>query len=321
MTARTARKHVLLVALAAAWTACAGPSRSSPAAAPDAPFADAGDSGDAGTSDPARAAQAPRTADGTVDAPAADAAPADDAAPTDDALDDFLGGAVPNPTPLGEGERPGPLAPRPLPEPDPFGDHARATAIDAPDRLPVGEDEGVLRFERFGPAPGTTPEQFAAWGNLLAERFLADPEPERLPALDAALAELPIVDATPAFINALHGLDMGDPTDIERAVAVSRYWYDGMVKYKHVVLDEDTAKVSAVDVRNRMLVVDGWIRLWQRTLDREGGVDRLRTRVEKLVADREASRERAQQRYEEKLRRRAELAGEDTDAAVDDEPR
>ena len=205
----------------------------------------------------------------------------------------------------GTQEQPGPLPSRPLPPDHEFGKHVTPTEIVLPD----GEARfGALQFEPFGPAPGTSDEVFAQWGALLKARFLEEPPADQLEVLDAKLAHVPIVDATPVFINALLGLDMGDPDDIRRAHAITSYWYEGMLKWKHVILDGNESKLSQAHVRNRMLVVDGWVRMWKRTLDSENGVSKLRTRIEDLIVDRERARREAQRAYEEKLRKREEEA-------------
>ncbi len=198
--------------------------------------------------------------------------------------------------------------PRPLPEPNPFGDHVTPTEIVAPDSAPVGEGDGVLVFPAFGPAPGSTSEQFGGWAGVIEEFFLGSLTEERRLELEQQLRDIPIVDATPAFINALRGLDMANPEHIVQAGALTKYWYEAQIRYKQIVLDGNPAALLPGHVRNRMLVVDGWVRMWKRTLEQPGGVARFNARVSKLIADRKAARDKQAAEYLEKVRLREEAA-------------
>lgn len=219
------------------------------------------------------------------------------------------------------GTPPTPLLSEPPANPSAFGGHVKPTEIVAPDSLPDAEGEGILRFELLEPSPECSPERFAKWSALIQERFLGDPSPDRLIELDTLVSEIPVIDAMPAFINSLHGLDMADPDDIVRAAAIAEYWYIAQVRYKQVVLNGNPAAVLPLHVRNRMIVVDAWIRLWKRTVAREGGVARLRAQVAKLIADRKASREKQQREYEEKVRLREEERARVGESDGEDEPR
>jgi hypothetical protein len=168
-------------------------------------------------------------------------------------------------------------------------DEAEAPGGAPSDSHPEGLNpgQGVVTFGRFGPAPGTSAEQLADWTALVRQRFLEHPDSERRAVLDELLAAVPLINATPAFINSLHGLDMGDPDDVQRAHSITSFWYEAQYKYKHVVLDGDPSHMLSGHVKSRLLVCDGWVRLWQRTVDSPGGVSRLNDRVEQLGLDRE----------------------------------
>ncbi|MDG2148174.1 MAG: hypothetical protein P8N09_01485 [Planctomycetota bacterium] len=183
------------------------------------------------------------------------------------------------------------------------------------------ELNSVVVLEAFGPVEGTSQEQFDEWTELVNARFLGNPSPEQLVELDDQLAKLPVVDGTPVFINALSGLDMADPDDIVRAAALSKWWYDAQVHYKRVILNPDPEALRLVDVRNRLLVVDGWRRMWVRILEQANGVAIFRARVKQLLVDRVAAREKQWREFEEKLKRRAEQEAEaEAEAAADGKP-
>ena len=202
---------------------------------------------------------------------------------------------------------------------EPSGASAPVASQNEPSAMP--SEGSILKVEVLEPVPGMSPELFAEWGKLVSQRFLGDPSAEQIVELDSRLAAVSVVDATPVFINALDCLDMADPGDIVRAGAISKCWYDGQVHYKRVVLNADPEALRPVDVRNRMLVVDGWIRMWKRTLEQENGVAIFRSRVQQLLVDRAAAREKQWRDFEEKLRQRAEKkAHAEAEAAAEGEP-
>lgn len=153
-----------------------------------------------------------------------------------------------------------------------------------------GEADWTLRsriaLQPAAPAPGTNAEQLALWTGWVRERFL-DPElrPERRSELDASLRSVHVLELTPAFLNNLDGLDMAAADDVERGTALVDWWYREQGGLTTVYLDVSGAELSAVAAGNRILSAESWARWWDRKAKSTDAFERLRLRVDELLAE------------------------------------
>lgn len=152
-------------------------------------------------------------------------------------------------------------------------------------RAHVAGESLFLLSEPFGPPPGFTMAELITWQDVLGELHVTGVEPARQAQLERLLGEFSGVDLTPAYLNLLHDRDMADPTDIAIVRSLSLDWYDRQYKYKLVAVDGNVENTGPVIVRGRLASLDGWVRLWDRTLETEGGVARYRKRVADLAAE------------------------------------
>jgi hypothetical protein len=128
-----------------------------------------------------------------------------------------------------------------------------ATAIAARPTAPV-------RFALLPPAPGTTTIQLADWTSLVREAFLDPVIAVRRSARDR-LAGLDPLDTTPAFLNALIGLDMAEVTDVMRASSLVRSWRERTGKTVDFDFPGHT-RTDEEDAARRLDTIDRWIEAW-----------------------------------------------------------
>lgn len=146
--------------------------------------------------------------------------------------------------------------------------------------------KGVVVFAPFGAPPGLSAEKHAQVQALLVERYYGDPGEQRLAEIDAELGGFHVAMLTPAWINLLIGLDMGQADDVELGGRVCSDWYVRQIRYKQVILPASPDKLDERSVTNRLLVVDGWRHWWERTAEDPAKVERYRKRIDTLIWER-----------------------------------
>ncbi|MGQ0551834.1 MAG: hypothetical protein ACT4PU_01275 [Planctomycetota bacterium] len=157
----------------------------------------------------------------------------------------------------------------------------KKTAAVAPD-----DYNPILSFELVPPVPGTSAEDFALWSQLVRECYIESPTPRRRKELKAQLAAIDVVDLIPAYINALHGLDMSDNIQARDA-------FD-LVENAHVRLARtptfyfpDGGRMSRNDQWNRSANLDLWIDWYLKKIQDPKALEEFRL----LIAERQAKGE------------------------------
>lgn len=141
---------------------------------------------------------------------------------------------------------------------------AAPAAAPAPEPPPSGKPDvetprdPVIAIAPLPPVPGTTEEQLAEWSALVRELYIEDPSPKVMKKLKAQLAELDIVDLTPAFVNAMIGLDMSNAIDIRNGGKLVDDWSHRQGRVLKFFFDLDASRVSQVDINKRVIVIEGW---------------------------------------------------------------
>lgn len=144
----------------------------------------------------------------------------------------------------------------------------------------------LIALEPAGPAPDTSAEQLAQWSGWVRERFLdAELSSERREELDGLLREVHVLDLTPAFLNTLNGLDMAAADDVARGTALVDWWYREQGGLTTVFLDVSGGELSARAASNRVLAAQSWSRWWTRKTTSKDSFERLRRRVDELLAE------------------------------------
>ena len=144
----------------------------------------------------------------------------------------------------------------------------------------------LVAFEPLGPYPGQPAAQYEAALADLRERFYGRPDEARRAQLTAQLGKLHIVDLTGAYIDLVIGLDMAVPDDVALAGAIVTEWFDRQQRYKQVILDTNPDRMDGSWPQNRVAILDGWRRLWLRTIEDPERVARYRKRVDELLWER-----------------------------------
>ncbi|MBM3985980.1 MAG: hypothetical protein FJ296_09890 [Planctomycetes bacterium] len=106
--------------------------------------------------------------------------------------------------------------------------------------------------------PGTTEEQLAEWTGLVKSLYIDDPGAKARKKLIAQLEEIDIVDSTPAYINAMIGLNMSNPIDIRNAGNLIGDWSKRQGVVIRFAFDQEASKTDTLDVNRRIIVVEGW---------------------------------------------------------------
>jgi hypothetical protein len=176
---------------------------------------------------------------------------------------------------------------------EPFEEEVAPPPVVAPaPLLPSGREllpelmrpTSMVVFEPFDPTPGTAQSDFAAWTELLRERFYDRPDEARVDEIRQALTSVHVVDLTPCYVNLVIGLDMAVADDVEVASAVTSTWYLHQVRYTSVVLPaDDPTDVRPAMADSRLMVVDAWRRWWERTLTDPARIDRFRKRIDETI--------------------------------------
>jgi len=245
---------VIVLGGGAGWWFLAGPGAGDEAATADAGGDEAPAAGDAGPASREDAA----TTDASAAAPdegAPDDVPPDEVAPVDAAA----APAAPAPTKIAEKKR---------------------------DSLEDLDLDPVLDFEPVPPLEGTTQEQLDEWTALVRSYFLEDPSPRTAKRLRTQLEQLDIVDATPAFLNAIRGVDISKPLQIRNVWRLVEHWQEeqgGVLKF---YFEGETSRDSKVDRNKRIIAIvgrgdepGGWLGWWLGKKDDPQKIEKYRLDV------------------------------------------
>jgi hypothetical protein len=124
-----------------------------------------------------------------------------------------------------------------------------------------------LEFVPCAPTPGTTMAQQEEWAALVRSTW-RDGFGRVQRAAHGSQAnfdgrDMDIVDATPAWLNALRGLDLSDAGDLAFASYVLIDWRTRQGQQLKFHWNPDPEAASADDLRRRVLVIDGLLLAWR----------------------------------------------------------
>lgn len=174
--------------------------------------------------------------------------------------------------------------------PEAVAAEAAPAAAPAPEPPPSGKPDvetprdPVIAIEPLPPVPGTTDEQLAEWSALVRELYLEDPSPKAMKKLKAQLAELDIVDLTPAFVNAMNGLDMSDAIDIRNGGKLVDDWSHRQGRVLKFFFDLDASRVGQVDINKRVIVIEGWRTAFEKYVNDPARLEKYRSDVAAALA-------------------------------------
>ncbi len=163
-------------------------------------------------------------------------------------------------------------------------DEAVAPAPDLPDPSATKERrDPILAFEKLPPMPGTE-EQFEEWSGWVHTYFIEAPPPREGKAIKLEIDKLDPIDAAPAFINALIGLDMSDEIQVRDAFVLIDYWQDREGRKMHFNF-LDASRMSEDDIDKRDEVAEGWAELWRKKMADPEKIATFRLEVEEALRE------------------------------------
>jgi hypothetical protein len=143
----------------------------------------------------------------------------------------------------------------------------------------------LIEFEAFGPIEGTTAEQLTEWTELLSELYIdyGGATGRTRKRLRAQAGEIDIIQATPAFLNAIIGTDLADRDGILGVYTMVKDWQIRVASTPTFFFDGDITRTTVEDQNKRVKVVKLWINWWK---DYDSGKTNLtdyREKMEKRV--------------------------------------
>jgi hypothetical protein len=166
---------------------------------------------------------------------------------------------------------------------------AAAAPAAAPAKIDVETPrDPIVAIEPLGPVPGTSEEQLAEWTGLVKSLYIDDPGAKARKKLIAQLKEIDIVDCTPAYLNALIGLNMSNPIDIRNAGNLVGDWSERQGKQILFAFDLEASKTGRVDVNKRIIVIEDWRKIFAGKLADEKLLTRYREDVAAKLAAKDA---------------------------------
>ncbi|MHC4846148.1 MAG: zinc ribbon domain-containing protein [Planctomycetota bacterium] len=152
---------------------------------------------------------------------------------------------------------------------------------DKPSNEPV---DPILEFDLLPPNPGISQEQHDEWSALVKEYYLESPPPRTAKKLRVELEELDPVDAAPAYINALIGLDMRDDIDTRDAFKLIEEWQDKGGKKVHFYFP-DASRMEDDDIQKRAKAALNWVVYWEEKQTDIEKLDDLKRKIAERLAE------------------------------------
>ena len=163
-----------------------------------------------------------------------------------------------------------------------------------PPTAPTIEDpaprDPTVAIEALGPLPGTTAGQLVKWTALVKSVYHDDPPPRTRRRLIGQLEEIDIVNCTPAYINAVNGLDMSNPIDIRNAASLIGDWSKRQGYQLHFAFNQEASKVGTNDINNRVIAIEGWRTAFAARMVDEAALARYRANVAAALLDQDDGR-------------------------------
>jgi hypothetical protein len=153
---------------------------------------------------------------------------------------------------------------------------------------PAQPVDPVIAFEPLPPNPGITQAQHDEWAALITSYYLESPGVRQAKAMRVELALIDPVDAAPAYINALIGLDMRDAIDVRDAFKLVDDWMEKEADKLHFYFP-DASRMEEKDISDRAKVAVAWRKAWAAKQTDEALIEKFRLAVEVKRADDAAS--------------------------------
>ncbi|MGQ0553836.1 MAG: hypothetical protein ACT4PU_11535 [Planctomycetota bacterium] len=129
-----------------------------------------------------------------------------------------------------------------------------------------------VQFELLLPSEGSSSEQLAAWTDLIKTAFANKRERGGPQTARLKLLEIETALATPAFINALHGLDMSNPEHVQFAARLTDFWLQRQVYVAMFAFRGNPEAMSPEDIESRLEMIALWADWWRKKAGTPGKI-------------------------------------------------
>jgi len=175
---------------------------------------------------------------------------------------------------------------------------AQAPEAAAPvDQAPAAVTEGkvdpdepldtLIMFEPFGPIEGASQQDLEDWTVMLKELYIEDggATGRTRKRLRAQAAEVDIIQLTPAFLNAIIGVDLKETESILGVFTMVKDWQERVGYVPTFFFDGDVNATEVIDQNKRVKVVELWHGWWLGYASGKGDLVAYREKMEKSVKD------------------------------------
>lgn len=172
---------------------------------------------------------------------------------------------------------------------------AQAPAAADVTQAPAAVDEGkvdpdepldtLIMFDPFGPIEGATEQDLEDWTVMLKELYITDggATGRTRKRLRAQSAELDIIELTPAFLNAIIGVDLKETESILGVFTMVKDWQERVGFVPTFFFDGDVNATEIIDQNKRVKVVDLWHGWWTGYASGKGDLVAYRKKMETAV--------------------------------------
>jgi len=163
-----------------------------------------------------------------------------------------------------------------------------AQAPPAAEQGKVDPDEPLdtlIMFDPFGPIEGATEQDLEDWTVMLKELYIEDggATGRTRKRLRAQAAELDIIELTPAFLNAIIGVDLKETESILGVFTMVKDWQERVGFVPTFFFDGDVNATEIIDQNKRVKVVDLWHGWWSGYASGKGDLVAYREKMEAAV--------------------------------------
>lgn len=165
-------------------------------------------------------------------------------------------------------------------------DVAQAPAATDPSKVSAEEPlPTLIEFEPFGPVEGTTQDQLDGWTAMLRELYIEDggATGRTRKRLRAQAAEIDIIEITPAFLNAIRGVDLIETHAILGVFTMVKDWQERVGFVPRFFFDGDVNATEIIDQNKRVKVVQLWVDWWSGYASGKNDLVAYRKKMEKAV--------------------------------------
>ncbi|MFT7462522.1 MAG: hypothetical protein ACI9EF_000862 [Pseudohongiellaceae bacterium] len=162
-------------------------------------------------------------------------------------------------------------------------DVEQAPAAEKPVKIDPAEPmDTLIQFDAFGPVEGVSQEDLDQWTAKLHELYIdgGGATGRTRKRLRAEVAEIDIIQITPAFLNAIIGVDLLETNSILGVFTMVKDWQTRVGSTPTFFFDGDVNATGIIDQNKRVTVVNLWVGWWDGYASGKNNLDDYRAKME-----------------------------------------